>query len=224
METKEVAAVPDPPDGNSKPEEKQGNGEGSGDDELVYLDPQGMVERRLDDLSEGQSGLLDGLNALVKEVTDLKKAQEETRNSVKTLADDHKALILANEQMGRLGEVHYNEHVIEPMVREVLPAFDMALTFRAAHREDSSVTSAFRAIQSSLQNFLATYGIEHFLVPTGAKFDPATMKAVKMVPTDNEQAHNHVQGCLQAGFKWGRRVLRPSSVVLYRRETPCQPQ
>jgi molecular chaperone GrpE (heat shock protein) len=127
--------------------------------------------------------------------------------------------------MARLGEVHYTEHVIEPMVRELLPAFDMALTFRAAHcQKDSSITSAFRAIQSSRQSFLATYGIEHFLVPTGAKFDPATMKAVKVVPTDNEPMHNHVQGCLQAGFKGGRRVLRPSSVVLWRYEKPHQPQ
>jgi molecular chaperone GrpE (heat shock protein) len=218
VETKNVAAVPDPPDGSPKPEEKQGVAGGAGEDELVYLDPQGMIERRLDDLG-------DGLDALVKEMVEVKKAQAEARDSIKTLADDHKALILANEQMGRLGELHYNEHVIEPMVRELLPAFDMALTFRAAHSDkDSSVTSAFRAIQSSLQSFLATYSIEHFLVPAGAKFDPATMKAVRIVPTDKEQMHSHVQGCLQAGFKGGRRVLRPSSVVLWRYEKPHQPQ
>jgi molecular chaperone GrpE (heat shock protein) len=140
------------------------------------------------------------------------------------VANDHSLLATTHEQMNRLGELHWEDRVIGPMVNQLFPIVDLVIGYRAASREKAE-NSPLKAVLSMLQDFFGTYGIEPYWPRGETKFDASLMKVVKVVPTSEEKLHNQVQVCLQAGFRRGRRVLRPSSVALWRYEAkPDQPQ
>ena len=104
------------------------------------------------------------------------------------------------------------------------PVVDLVLGYRSV-KGDTAEDSAFKATLSMLQDFFSTYSIEPYGSLPGSKFEPSLMKAVKLIPACQETLHNRVQACLQVGFRRGRRVLRPSSVALWRYEAkPDQPQ
>ena len=177
-------------------------------------------------LLAGQRAQEERLERVLQQLEASDKSLGELKRTVEALAGEHKALALANEQANRLGELHWQQHVIQPMAGQLFPVFDLVVGFRAANRgRDNASETSFKAIQSMLQEFFSTYGIEYFVPKARAKFDPALMKVVKMVPTCDSRLQNRVQRCMQVGFKRGQgAAIRPASVALWRYQPPDRPR
>jgi len=228
---KALTSMPDPPEDEGKSEGNSARGlnpEPPPEEDLSSLLPEDPILKAVEGVRIGQTALEQALAEVSGRIASAEKRLEEIQGTTTAVANDHTALALANDEIRRLSELHWEERVIDPMVNQLFPVFDLVLGFRNARRdkvgEGKALDSAFKAIQTMLQDFLGTYGVEYFLCRAGSPFDPGAMKAVKMVPTDQEQLHNHVQACLQVGFRRGRRVLRPLSIQLWRYEKPNQPQ
>ena len=214
-ECRKEARIPDPP--SSRPDDEDISG-------LLQEDPLGSGA---EELLAGQGRQMEALEGMNVRVESLQEQLCQVNRSLEALTGEHRALTLANEQVNRQGELHWEEHIVQPLVTQLFPLVDLVLGFRAAERAraggKNERDSAFKAIQTMLDDFLATYGIECFVPRVREVFDPVSMKAVKVMATDVKALHNHVQGTVQAGFRRGRTVLKPASVVLLRQEKPGQP-
>ena len=201
------------------------------DDDLSSLVRKEVRSELFTEILSRQEAQDERLGQILQRLQIVEEGQGEMKEQVVRLVRDHEALTMANDQINRLGEVHWEEHIVTPMVTQLFPVFDMVLEFRSAGGREGGGTdkvaeSAFKAIQAMLQEFLRTYGVEYFLSQAGGKFNPAFMKAVKQVVTSDSSLDKRVQACLQAGFKRGGRVLRPSGVSIWRYEetTPAPEQ
>ena len=230
MDDRTATCVPDPADENSP--EKGGQdldstADNAAGEDLNCLITEEPVSDRVEELFARLKAQDRRLDELLMQTERATKSLEQVKVLVETLANEHAALVSANEQLDRLSALHWEERVIEPLASQIFPVFDLALGYRAASRrkpeKSHEIDSALKAVQNMLQEFLGTYGIEFFLPRKGAKFDSSSMKAMKVTCTRDQSMNNRVQGCLQAGFRRGRRVLRPASVVLWRCEKPDQP-
>lgn len=125
-----------------------------------------------------------------------------------------------------LTEEHYQNCIIQPMVRSIFPAFDFIQDFRDNHKEgeqhnDRSLDDLTEGIFIQLRQFLSVYEVQLIQCRPGAKFDPRQMRPVKTVSTHNKRLDNRVAKSLRAGFRWRQdNPLRFESVVLYKYQEP----
>lgn len=120
-----------------------------------------------------------------------------------------------------LGRQHYDERIVEPMVRSLLPVFDMIDDYRKHHDLCCNQSGLTDSIFSQLLQFISNYGIEMFSHSSGDDFDPKIMKPVGWESTSQEDIANSVARSLQCGFRLGEsRILRQETVRLFKYEQP----
>jgi hypothetical protein len=135
---------------------------------------------------------------------------------------ESKLLENASQENRLLGQEHYQNDIVQPMVRSLFPIVDFIndAKDRSTNPDADKKIDAdglIDAIFTQLQQFLAVYQIEPIRHKPKAKFDPRMMRPVKTVPTDNRQLDNRIAKSLQAGFWWRKeRILRFESVALYK--------
>jgi len=133
---------------------------------------------------------------------------------------ESKLLENASQENHLLSKEHYQEHVIQPMVRSLFPLFDFIEETRcsmAEHDDNGEIQEFVEGVFIQLRQFLSAYEIEPIWHKPRAKFNPSLMKPVKTVATDNSQLDSRVAKSLQAGFWWRReRILRFETVTLYK--------
>jgi molecular chaperone GrpE (heat shock protein) len=148
---------------------------------------------------------------------------ERIEKQMDQLIAGNKLLENASQENRLLSQEHYQDHIVQPMVRSLLPVFDFVEEARNGTSEHSNgeVQEFAEGLSIQLQQFLAAYQIEPIQHQPGAKFDPREMRPVKTVSIHDKQLADRVARSLQAGFRCGReRLLRPESIALYKYREP----
>ncbi len=186
------------------------------------------LERKMDPLPESVKDIARRMDTLENAVEELKKevgAVRKVKQTLSTVGDDleelatrTQALEKASEEMDRLSEQHYQERVIQPMVRSIFPLYDLVEdadgSWARQEGREMKLTNLLEALRCQIEEFLAPYGVEPFWHDPGAVFDPALMQPVKKVETSREELDGTIEESWQVGFRRGERILRDESVVL----------
>jgi hypothetical protein len=170
------------------------------------------------------SGQLTEINTRLQQIiysVERVEKQQEQLNAQGQLLDN------ASRERQILTEEHYQDHIIQPMVRSLFSILDFVNDVRngsTGHSNNGEMCTEELAdsVLVQLCQFLSAYEIELIQHKADAKFDPRQMRPVKKIPTDDKRLDNRVAKSLRTGFrgKQQQRLLRPESVVLYEyRET-----
>ena len=139
--------------------------------------------------------------------------------AITALYGKHDCLEQTSRQQTLLSEQHYQEHVIEPLVRRIFPLIDILL--EAVSGSNGKLVSTarsdlFEALTANLYELLADYGVEVIQTAAGSPFDAKIMKPVRFVPTLRTRQDKKIESVVRPGFRRGKRMLRPVMVALYR--------
>ena len=213
------------PQQKKPPVEKQPHETGqtqSGDMDLCMLLPEDPSLAHAEEILTRQEAQGKELAGLRQDVVAIQNGMTELAKAIQSSAQHAKSLALANEEINRLSEFHWNKHVIEPMVSHIFPTIDLVSGCCAASQDAAKPDNRpLQAIKTMLTQYLAVYGIEAYLPARGAIFNPKFMNATKVASTSDKQQHHRVCACLQMGFKWGQgAAIRPASVQLWRYQQP----
>ena len=128
------------------------------------------------------------------------RAYADTQNLRKSLEKDH------SEAMK-----YRSEGFIEDLL-PVLDSFHMAL---AKEPEDPTLKNyliGFQYIYRNLVTVLENEGVKEISPNVGDKFNPDTMNAVEITPTDGEE--NIITSVMTKGYKLHDRLVRPANVAV----------
>jgi molecular chaperone GrpE (heat shock protein) len=142
------------------------------------------------------------------------------------LGEEQSALRLlekAGEKEAGLLDKHYEEHLIEPLVRGLIPLYDMidesCSRFQEARETTSdAVVSLLDGLRIAFEQFLLIYSVELFRSPASSRLNRQTMQTIQTQPTAEKALDQTVARVLRAGVRRAGRLLRPQSIVLYRYE------
>ena len=142
---------------------------------------------------------------------------ESVRQQLGNLTSTNKLLENAGETTQLLGQEHYNQHIIEPMVRSLFSIFDLIADSHKHSDFSCKEMGPMDSIYSQLQQFIMNYGIEIIKHTTEDSYDPKPMKPIKWEITSEKHLEKSVARSLQIGFKLGQtRVLRMETVSLFK--------
>ncbi len=139
--------------------------------------------------------------------------------AVEALYGKQDCLEQTSRQQTLLSEQHYQQHVIEPLVRRVFPLIDMLLETASGSNGEpfpNAQTDLLEALRAELYELLAGYGIEPIRVTAGSQFEAKVMKPVRFVPTPRAKKDKKIESVVRPGFRRGERILRPVMVAVYR--------
>ena len=144
------------------------------------------------------------------------------KQQLENLASVNNLLENAGKTNHLLGQEHYDQHIIEPMMRSLFPIFDLIADYHKHHGiSGCKAMGAMDSIYSQLQQFIANYDIEIIKHTAGDSFNQKTMKPIKWETTPEEHLEKTVARSLQIGFRSGQtRVLRMETVSLFKYQTP----
>lgn len=162
---------------------------------------------------------------LSNQISQVENKQQQSLNHFESIRQLLENTVSANNLLGKAGETnlllgkqHYDDHIIEPMVRSLFPVFDIIADSRKYHGDcNCNAMSLMDSIYSQLQQFLANYDVEIFKHTTADSFNRKIMKPIKWKITSEEHLENSIAQSLQAGFRLGQaRILRMETVSLYK--------
>jgi molecular chaperone GrpE len=117
-----------------------------------------------------------------------------------------------------------DRHGRQELLRELLPVFDN-LERAAAHAESAtdvkSLTDGIRMVMRLFKDTLEKIGVER-ISAVGQAFDPALHEAIQHMETD-EHPPGQVAAEVQAGYRMGERLVRPSMVVVAKAKPSVAP-
>lgn len=180
----------------------------------------------LNSLHSQLAGLQGQLSEIAGRQQQLEYAQQAESERFSGLIQQTKLLENISRDNHLLGQQHYRQHIVEPMVRSVFPIFDIVSNNHLcqSHENNSINPQAYEIIdmvKTCLRQFLSAYQVYPIQHKAGSKFNPGLMKPVKQLTTNNPRLDKRVAKCLQVGFLYKKEiVLRFESVALYRYEQP----
>jgi molecular chaperone GrpE (heat shock protein) len=147
---------------------------------------------------------------------------ESIRQLLENTVSTNNLLEKAGEANQLLGQEHYNQHIIEPIVRSLFPVIDIIEDAYKSWKDNHCQTGQgqaelIEAIRIQLEQFLQNYGIEVILHQPNTQFNRQLMKPVSRSSTTDKRLDGLVAKSLQIGFRWNQqRLLRPESVSIYK--------
>ena len=138
------------------------------------------------------------------------------------LSSHSKLLEKASQTNHILSKQHYEDHLIQPMVRSLFPVIDIIEDACKSWKDgqgqaDQPQIELLEAIKVQLEQFLQNYGIEVIRHQPNTQFNRQLMKPVSRVSTTDKRLDGLVAKSLQIGFRWNQqRLLRPESVSIYK--------
>ena len=186
---------------------------------------QEMMDSTIVNYSNGMEDVPGNIIQLSNKIEDISRKQQQSLNSFDTVKQLIENTVSANELLENagqtnllLGKEHYEVHIIEPMLRSLLPVVDIIEDSRKHNNFcHCSSTKVLDSIYSQVLQFLAGYGVEMFKHQPGDKFDPKNMKPIKWEFTSDASLNNTVAKSLQAGFRFEQtRILRMETVSLFK--------
>lgn len=124
----------------------------------------------------------------------------------------------ASQRLTQLSQQHYEHHIIEPLSRSILSVVDMLRD--ASKNSNGQKSDLVEAIEASLHELLAAYGIKKISVAIGSDFDAKIMQPVRMIGVCQQRYDKKVEAVIRHGYRCNERILRPSMVSIYRFENP----
>ncbi len=141
---------------------------------------------------------------------------ESVKKQLGNLASVNKLLENASETNHLLGKQHYDEHVIQPMLRSLFPVFDLIEDARRHRSISEQVADFSKAVWSQLEQFLKIYDVDLIRHRPKDRFDPQIMKPIRWIPVENSRLDGRVAESLQIGFRLSKeRILRLETVALF---------
>ncbi|MBC8481584.1 MAG: nucleotide exchange factor GrpE [Planctomycetes bacterium] len=172
------------------------------------------------------------LESLIPMASQLTKVETQQKQSsfqldsiekiLSNLSSHSKLLENASQTNLLLGRQHYEDYIIQPMVRSLFTVIDIIEDARKSWKDNNCQTEQdqaelVEAIKVQLEQFLQNYGIKVIRHQPGSQFNPQLMKPVSKVPTTDKKLDDLVAMSLQAGFIWNQqRLLRQESVSIYK--------
>lgn len=180
------------------------------------------VRKDLQEIREILNGELHGLQRIDQRVIEHSDKLEETTNSLREVKGCLQALYQKQEQFEEsskretmLTEAFFESRIVEPMVKLVFPAVDMAGDCIALFTKQNA-EKFFRGLRDTLIEFLARYDIEVIEHKHGDFFDRNVMQPVKFTATCEAVMADRVARSVRAGFRRGERTLRSEQVELFK--------
>jgi len=134
---------------------------------------------------------------------------------VEALFRKEESLEKASALQAMLGETHYQEHVILPLVRHLWLIYDWAAEAQQNWKQsDVQVIGLLEAVRSQVIELLSVFGVEPIEEIPGSPFDGRIMRALEAPAGDGSGKALSVSETLRIGFRFGLRVLRPQIVIL----------
>lgn len=168
-----------------------------------------------------EGALADAMSALMR----AQEAQREHHASVETIK---RQLLQSREEMeelrrrGRREREESGKANMKRFVEALLPvldAFDQALASAGNQNDGDPLYDGMQAIRALMDKSLEQLGVEK-ISPEGEPFDPEQHEALSMEATD-AQPPNTVVGVIQAGYRYGERLLRPARVRVSQAAAPA---
>jgi len=175
-------------------------------------------------VSEQLRPLISELKETTTKCQQIMYSQQAIEKQLEALISQNKLLEGTSKENRLLTEQHYQERIVEPMIRLLFPVFDAIEDAKYCWSGKEQVAEQrfgdiLDQIHVQLAQFLLIYAIEPVKHRPGADFDPKVMKPIKFIPTKKKELNSRVAKRLQIGFRQGdQRILRPESVALYRYE------
>jgi molecular chaperone GrpE (heat shock protein) len=154
-----------------------------------------------------------------QQVSQCVQSVQDVARCVEQLYQRQECLENAGRQQAMLTEQHYENHVIEPLARQLFPIVDLterALSVGAGGQ--CSCHDVLEATRSQTLELLAYYSIAPFLATLGCPLDAKIMYPAEMRPTADPSADRTIAANIRCGFRRGQRILRPLHVAIYRLE------
>lgn len=171
------------------------------------------IQDKVNGLAERLDGIEHHLAGHGRRLEQFEQIQREQTQAVRALYEKQGLLEEASRQNARLTDEHYAEHIVLPLAHqlaELLALTEGCLENGAAADRDALTAGVF--------DLLGRYGVEPMTAAEGDQFDPALMQPFVRVPTSDHRLDRVVHSMIRRGFRYGRRILRPVSVRLYRYE------
>ncbi len=161
----------------------------------------------------GQNQVVDLIPTRLEKLT---QALEDQQSTVRLLER-------AGENEAKLLDRHYEERVVEPLVRGLIQLYDMINEAwekfqEAPDSQTKGILSLLDTLKDTFEQFFFIYSVEIFRSPVGTPFDRQTMRTIRTEPTSNRDHNQTVARVLRSGAQRLGRVLRPQSIILYRYE------
>ena len=179
-------------------------------------------DRRSKDIAEHTMPMLCQMGQIETKQQQTIYAIDSIKKQLEILTSNSKLSENANRVNQSLSKQHYEEHIIQPMVRSVFPVFDVIYDAKNFWRNNNQFTEKrtkdlIDAVLTQLKQFLQIYDIQIIEHKSGATFDPQIMKPVRTVTTDHKELSGRMAESLQIGFRLGQqRLLRLETVSLYK--------
>jgi len=107
----------------------------------------------------------------------------------------------------------------EKLVLDLLPVldnFDRTLAATEVGRDATeAMLQGLRQVRSQFANVLAKFGVER-IDAKHQRFDPRVHDAISIVPVNHATAHDIVIDQIEAGYRFGDKLLRPAKVIVGR--------
>ena len=111
--------------------QREGN-TGGCDEDLSSLLPEDPFAASLDQIASGQKTQYEVIGTLRSECQVIRERVDEVHRMVGDIANERETLRLANKELERLGDLHWQQRIVESMVSQLIPGYDLVLGFRAA--------------------------------------------------------------------------------------------
>ncbi len=173
--------------------------------------------------------VLEKLIPMVSQLTQIETQQKQSNfqldsieKILSNLSSHSKLLEKASQTNHILSEQHYEDRIIQPMVRSLFAVIDIIEDACKSWKNGQGQATQpqielLEAIKVQLEQFLQNYGIEVVRHRQNSLFNPQLMKPVSRVSTSNKELDGLVARSLQIGFRWNQqRLLRPESVSIYK--------
>jgi len=188
---------------------------------------QRLVDHTIINHSENMKDIPDNIIQLSNKIEEISRKQQESLNSLESIKQVVENTVSSNELLEKagqtnllLGKEHYENHIIEPMLRSLFPVVDIIEDSRNHNNLcHCNSTKVLNSIYSQVLQFLSNYGIEIFSHSSGDKFDPRSMKPIKWEYSSDASLNKTVAKSLQPGFRFEQtRILRMETVSLFKHQ------
>jgi len=164
-------------------------------------------------------GLVQEVEALKDRVQDSNQLNASVARQAQIIGEQQVCLNRASEQENALTERFFENNVIEPMVRQLLPVLDVIdevlwTTDEVSH--SSKHQNLLETVHRQLEEFLATYNIQSTRSMPGDRFNAWCMQPVDAVATADQEDIGRIVASHRRGYCREDHCLRHEQVVVYR--------
>ncbi len=143
--------------------------------------------------------------------------QESVKQELGDLTSKNELLENASKSNHMLGKQHYNEHIVQPMVRSLFPVLDLIADAQKHWSSSEQIAELLDAIWSQMEQFLAVYDVHVVSHVRNDIFEPLTTKPITWIETNDSDLDGLIAESLRVGFQYGQEnILRLETVSLFK--------